>query len=607
MPREPKTDRSSEVPSAAPSGLIAAASRLAGPGVKKKQRKPINPEAWQTAAWQFYDTVSELHFAANWVGNLMSKAILEVRYDGKVVEQGVGWDALQLFYGGPDAQPEMLRQYGIHATIAGECYVVGEDGGASMQDRWWTVAATEMTRQGDVWKRDGKELDDPLVMRLWKPHPRRYKESDSPTRAVLPILSELDWLTKSVAADLSSRAAGRGILAIPSEIEFAGGPVTTNADGTTTSPSSNAVITELMETMMLAMEDPESAAAAVPLLFQGPAEFLDKIQHIMLSSDLQEKAVELREEAIRRIGIGMDMPPEALTGQGEMNHWSAWQADESAIKIHTEPLLRVLTSSLTDGYLRPYVEYEDGEDEAERWTITADTSGMRTRPNRSKESIELYNLGELSSAAMRRENGFEESDAPDPLERKLWHLRKLATGTTTPEAVQAAYELLGISLPIAEVEAPEAGDPERPTPSLKEHPTRDMPDTEDEASLAAAVAAAEIMVHRTLERAGNRMKGRGSTPFPHGVAAADFYLHHRPRDTEQLDAIMSGCWEFVGRFDYGIPHERFTAALDAYTRGLLRTGRPYRRAELRQFIAAVRDSETSPRVISAKMAIERAS
>jgi hypothetical protein len=40
----------------------------------------------------------------------------------------------------------------------------------------------------------------------------------------------------------------------------------------------------------------------------------------------------LRREAVERLAIGLDMPPEVLLGLGDSNHWSAWQVDEQTWK-----------------------------------------------------------------------------------------------------------------------------------------------------------------------------------------------------------------------------------------------------------------------------------
>lgn len=34
--------------------------------------------------------------------------------------------------------------------------------------------------------------------------------------------------------------------------------------------------------------------------------------------------VDIRDEAIRRLALGLDIPSEILTAQGGMNHWSSW-------------------------------------------------------------------------------------------------------------------------------------------------------------------------------------------------------------------------------------------------------------------------------------------
>jgi len=43
---------------------------------------------------------------------------------------------------------------------------------------------------------------------------------------------------------------------------------------------------------------------------------------------------------------------------------------------------------------------------------------------------------------MLRENGFEPDDMPDEDEIKLYFLRKIASGSATPEQVEAALEEL---------------------------------------------------------------------------------------------------------------------------------------------------------------------
>ena len=582
MPRrEPKF--SAEV-LATPHARVAAATRMTMR--KGDDKRPKQDNNWQRVAWDWFDTIGEFRFAVAWVGNILSRALLYPTKDGIRTTDPDALAAMEALFGGPEGQREMLRQLGIQFTVAGEGYVVGEDGGDEAGDKWWVVASTEITESGGQWKIGNKEIENPLVIRLWRPHPRANSKPDAPTRAVLPILAEIDGLTKHVAAQIDSRLAGAGILLLPSGISFASASSTVEGeDGkqVTVSGDLDPFITELMETMMTAISNRADAAALVPILLQAEGEHLDKVRHVTFSTPLDEQSIELRKEAIRRLGLGMDMPPEILTGTGEINHWGAWQIEEASIKAHTEPLLHVITDSLTDGYLRPYLEgLEDwDEDEARRFSIAADTSKMRLRPNRSKEAVELYDRGVLSEEAMARENGFETGDMMNDQERTAFLTRKVAGGSTTPELVAQALRILGVNVtdPVDSIRVQE----ERPDRSLLEHPTQNPPDG-DRTRESAAVA--EVIVLRALERAGSRIKSKYRDRISMGsenVPAHTLYRFSGKLTDEDCDDLLVGAWSILA----ALPPQKFTAKdLDDYARLLLTTGRPHDSAAFAARLAA---------------------
>jgi len=526
-----------------PHATVAAATRLTRRS--KDDRKPKNATGWQRRAWMWYDTIGEYRFACSWVGNVLSRASLYVTYDGAMTVDEPAIDAMQSLFGGYDGQVEMLRQMGIQMTVAGECYLIGEDGGEDPSDKWFVVAATNVTRISDgEWKVGKKEINDPLVIRLWKPHPNDLTDSDSPSRAVLPILAEIDGLTKHVAAQIDSRLAGAGLLLLPQEITF--GTVGTEQDDNgdikhSVTSSLDTFLQELMDTMMTAVSNREDASALVPILLQASGEHLDKVRHVTFSTPLDEQSIALRAEAIRRLALGMDMPPEVLTGTGEMNHWNAWQMEEAAIKAHTEPLLEIITTSLTTAYLRPYLEEFMSEEEARRYSIKADTSKLRLRPNRSKEAIELYDRGALSREAMVRENGFEIADIMTDAERTTFFTEKVASGSTTPELVAEALRILGVpvmNVPSETIEVQEA----RPTRSLLDHPENNPPDESVIVSDEAA-AVAEVVVFRALERAGNRIKSKYKDRISMGaenVPPHTLYRFTRSLNDAEIGDILFG-------------------------------------------------------------------
>jgi len=329
--------------------------------------------------------------------------------------------------------------------------------------------------------------------------------------------------------------------------------------------------------MATAIHNRGDASALVPIVLQVAGEHVDKVKHVKFWTDLDEHAIELRNEAIRRLALGMDMPPEVLEGQADLNHWSSWQVEEAAIKSHTEPLLAIITSSLTDGYLIPYLLSEGMTvEEAQSFAIGADTAGMRVRPNRSEEAMELYDRGLLGTKALLRENGFDpETDLMGGEELQVWFLRKVALGQTTPDIVAEALRALDI--PISGTPVTEAPDDRpavheaRPIPSLEDHPDRGAPSVSEEND--NLTASSMIIVDRAIERAGNRLRTQMGRKLP-GVSAFATYRHVGVMEDE-LDDLLKDAWSTCDRYaaQFGVDADRWGEALDQYTRVVLTSQR----------------------------------
>jgi hypothetical protein len=584
MPR-PSSFRSEVLAQPAQVAVYAAAKNYtigkARKGVPGNGGQTIG-EGWQDAVWDFYDEVGEFRYAVDWVGNLLSRAILHVTENGAPSTNSVAVEAMAALFGGPEGQSEMLRSLGIHYTVAGEAYVVGVDQGDA--DGWYVVASTEIRRSGEnTFKVPGLNLEisdgDSLVMRLWRAHPRQPWKANAPSRAILAILSEITKLTMHVAAQLDSRLTGAGLLILPSERSVPTVPTGDSTDETSAPASTGAqgFVDMLINVMETAIGNRQDASALVPIVLQVAGEYIDKVQHLTFWSELDKQAVDLRNEAIRRLALGMDMPPEVLTGIADVNHWGAWQVDESSIKAHSEPLLKAITSALTIGYLRPVLEAEGMDpEEAMNFAIGADTSQLRMRPNRSKESIELHAIGELKAETMRRENGFTEEDAPDDEERRDTLIRRVASGSASPEQVEAALRLLGIQIVTV------AGDDMRetpPAPSIADHPETGIPEE--------TVAAAEQMVFRALERAGNRLKNRLGGKTAERVDAVALYLRMPEITATEAGLLLEDAWSSCTWTDHGVEPAALEHALNAYTTALLVQRAAHDRELLRTYLADI--------------------
>lgn len=596
--------------SSSSSVLVAAAKTItdATPGIESLRRsgRKSSSDAWQNDIWDLYDVVPEFHSACTWVGNLLSKAVLVVRQNGKPTTNQHALDALASLFGGPEGQAEMLRLLGVNFTAAGEAHIVGTPGRAGKPDTWRVIASIQIDGDNsENLKIEGAEPPPGTICtRIWRVHPARSDESDPPARALMPVLAQSHRLTMVVNAQSDSRLKGSGILFVPQELEMPSIPVTAMDEDTGEESTSMQAVSvadgftqRLIKIAKRAIQNPDSAAASVPLVIAAPGEYLEKVQWIDFFTGFDAEVKELRKEARERIGIGMDMPPEALEGVGDMNHWGAFTVDDAAVKIHTEPLLEIITSSLTTGYLHGYLQAKNVPD-WETFTFEADTSKLRARPNRSKEALELYDRGALSLEALLREVGFDpENDSPDAREQAMFWLRQIAKNTSaTPDQLAAALERLGVSgIPRAEIEEAKGA---IQGPSLADHPTRDAPDpdeSEAEGAQASAslhvpktkaafvldplVLAAEQSVFRALERAGNKLKTRIGRNFD--GRARDLYLQAPRMPLAECSILLDDAWSCLDDVGYpGVNMTLYREALHQYALMLMRMHKPYDRGDL---------------------------
>lgn len=598
--------------------LVASAARIGGRGLANLSRNS-RADGWQNAAWGFYHSIGEFRYACDLIGAMLSKALIHATFDdghgAAFVKDGPAFDFINQLYGDADGRAEMLRMIGIHMSVAGECYLVSYpdtdpmgDGG----DVWEIVAATKLGRPapGGKWIINSKtieaDVDDVLVIRIWRPDPVDPDTAVSPARAVLSILGEIQRLTDHVAAQVDSRLAGAGILLMPTEMTFPAPPAV-EGENVRVANTAEDLMRVIQENMATAIVDRSDPSALVPIVITAPAEVIDKIQHLTFWTELDKQAIDLRNEAIRRLGLGMDIPPEVLTGSGDSNHWSAWQSDESAIKSHTEPLLKLITTALAKGFLRPLlVEAKGLEGELRQYSIGADTSALRLRPNRSKEALELYNLGALSQAALRRETGFDEDDVMDEKEYQRWLKQKVASGSTTPELVASALESLGVDLPVlrqiiqgevVEDETQEA----RPDPSIADHPEQGIPDREvserrkearkrgdvpssDIERKSSLIAAAEQIALRALERAGNKLKNKIGVKV--NIAAFNLHTLVAPEEMD-FGFLLADAWGHVPTIAerYSVDPAWLELVLSTYCSELMAAQKPHDYDHFTKYIA----------------------
>jgi hypothetical protein len=437
-----------------PNGLVASAARLD----LTKKPKGVLQQAWQTEAWGFYDTCGELRFSANWFGNSLSRAILypaDVGDDGKptakpTAHPGALAAAFDLL-GGPTTQAQILAQVGVHLTVVGDSYVIGETpvdalGEPTGADEWYVASTDELSYSPsggwEVDRGNGKRTLDPnstIIIRVWTSHPRKKWEADSPVRAILPVLRELAALVKVAGQQMDSALAGAGLLLLPNNVEFPA----PSAEALEQNPDADPLMLMLAESILVPLDDPSDSARLVPPVLRVPPDAVDKIKRITFASELQAANGTMREACIRRLALGLDMPAEVLLGLAQANHWSAWAIEEQAVKLHIAPKLMVVVAAINEGYYVPALERADLD--PAKFTLWFDVSQLTQRPNREEHARTVHATGELSNAALLRESGFDEEDAPNLEERvaRLLHEVITANPSGAGELVPALVHLWG--------------------------------------------------------------------------------------------------------------------------------------------------------------------
>ena len=409
-------------------------------------RVRIPAESWQAEIWELLEEVPELRFVADRQAAAVSQCRLFIGRKGAAdaqptpVEDGPIFEMSQAMFGDTAATAQNLWRAGLHLVVNGETELVITDDGGSNRS-WAAWSAQEVTGSADTgWKiNDGVDSwdlrDMDLLVRCWRPSPNRQQMAHSQARAVMPIARELIGLTKYVGAQIDSRLAGAGLLLVPQGI------VPMRGQGYSDDTSFSAA---LLTSMTVPVGDRDSAASLVPLIAEVDPALIDKVQHIKFDSVLDPKAHELRDEAIRRIGLGMDSDPSVLLGMNSANHWSGWLISEDEVRLSVAPTTATICYSLTVGWLQPYLRAA-GVDDADEYVVWFDATPLELRPDRSKDSQTLGERGLLSDATVRRENGFSDADAPTSDEAQRSMLIRLLIGA--PALAPILLPLLGITVP----------------------------------------------------------------------------------------------------------------------------------------------------------------
>lgn len=323
--------------------LTAAAQVVTGPQHKyipgrdtTKGRPGV--QKWQGEVWDLRDETPELRFLGDRTARAASRVTLFIgKKDNPVddptpvTDDPVISDLNEQLFGNAGQVAQVMKRAAQHVTNNGETYLLISQDPDTGRLTWQAYSSSEVSgsAQTKLTVSDGMNsrevAEDEILTRAWNPHPKQLAFPDCPVRACLPIARELKALTQMVSAQTDSRLAGAGVLLLPEGIQSA---FDLQAPDDWPEDQEYTVGDELTDYMTTPISDRASAASVVPYILTVAPEMVDKIKHITFDSPLDPKLPELRGEAIRRLGLGMDSDPSVLLGMTGANHWCKDESTE---------------------------------------------------------------------------------------------------------------------------------------------------------------------------------------------------------------------------------------------------------------------------------------
>lgn len=412
--------------------MVAAAANVKVTAAFNNMR--LGGTDWQQEGWAHYDSCPEFRSAVNIIAYNLSRArLIGVEVDPMTGEPRTQptddpdvVDIMRQFFGGPTGQSQALDRLGRHLTVAGDVWCLATPDEDSDQSVWEVLGTTEVTGSQNrimVQELDGTSRPfDPeweLLMRIWRPHPKRRWEADAVTRSLLPVLRELAALAAMVSSAVKSRLAAAGILWLPDDIQLPQpNPAVQVSDSEqihTQTMGAEGWLDLLTEAMLAPINDLESAQAVVPLVAMVKGDKIAEIKHMEFGRDLDSTVEPLRTAGLKRLAVGMDMPPEVLTGLGLTNHWTSWTITEEFAKAFLAPILELIVDAATKMYLRPALRAAGRDPDA--YAIWFDLSALFPRQIAVDNAQAAYDAHLLSELAYLQALGFSESELAKPQER----------------------------------------------------------------------------------------------------------------------------------------------------------------------------------------------
>ena len=535
--------------------MTAAAAPVADPSKLLTASMGRRTE-WQDEAWRFTRCIGELGYFVRWRSNACAQVRLiasEVDPDtglptGSIdPENAEGQQFIELvkqIAGGPLGQKALIKRAAVCLTVPGEltiCILQRPEG-----EKWFAVSQKQITASTKGADSVAIKLPDGTVhdfdkskdamFRVWNEDPEDPTQADSPVRACLDPLGEIERATKKIRNADQSRLLNNGLLMVPSEASLPDtqSPQAADQPGPSSPMVQRKVAGSLQRMIVQAAEHSDrnenSLAALVPIVVAAPGDHLGKVTHIEFSKEATKTAVDIRTDAISRLARGLDVSPERLLGMGaSTNHWTSYLLADEDVKLHITPVMEVLCQAFYTCTLANMLEKMGIN--STNYVLWFDTSQLTKDPDLTDEAKDTYDHGITRSESFVKtmglsadsmydftsEDGWAEwardrvSDDPARLPLLAQLIPELAEYDFTQAAAPPQYDDYGNPIDTSTTSSYDQNTDQPTTDQQNPINPGQEPDTENNtpttptyALTNAALAAEDLAVNRALELAAGR-------------------------------------------------------------------------------------------------------
>jgi hypothetical protein len=543
-------------------GAVGFAAQRIEPGVRPDRRTLARNTARSAEQWNAYEGVGEIGYVVDFFGNAMRRvrvfpAGIDDPDDGRIPLEECSWCpeglardaaiALDRIRSSEHGQGEVLAQMAVNLKVAGAGNLYATRDPDTEQEDWSVISTDALQFVRGQWvikqtpddrKPTPVNLATDPIWKFWQRHSRWPGLAYSEMGRVLGHAENLQILERAARNRARSRAAGAGVLVMSNRYKLNG---RRNPNG----PTGGDLFDDFMTAGTTAMQDEAAVSAFMPIMVDFDVDDARKVMHhVTLDRPLSEVEEKREEKLLRRIGQGLDAPPELVTGFHDVKFANGLIIQQETYEAHCEPLALRIADILAITAVHSALRALGHPAELiARVLVGVNPADLVRDPTEFDHAKSLHEALVISDEALRRAGRYNDDDAPkaDELLRRMALKRGTTTEALTTELLEK-YAEADISRTIAKVEA-QTAEIEAGTDAA-EAETEEATGPADEDVTAAATPPASSDLGARLQAIDDdltaRVTGAAEMAITHALTRATSRAANRARGTSLAAIVRHG-------------------------------------------------------------------